>query len=103
MIVARLDGDAHLARDAVEAVDGVQHVEVRGDEMFVTATDASATIGGVAVALNTVAPVRQLTMRTTTLDDVFLELTGNHIESDERPARDRPRPESTREMVEVTR
>jgi len=39
--------------------------------------------------LSRVAPVRNLTLRTTTLDDVFLELTGNHIraadpESDQR-------------------
>ena len=29
--------------------------------------------------MSRVAPVRNLTLRTTTLDDVFLELTGNHI------------------------
>ncbi|HWW54734.1 MAG TPA: DUF4162 domain-containing protein, partial [Acidimicrobiales bacterium] len=66
-----------------EALAGVQSVEARGDEMIVTAADGAATIGAVAVALNTVAPVRHLTLRTPTLDDVFLELTGNHIQSDE--------------------
>jgi hypothetical protein len=33
------------------------------------------------VALSTIAPVRHLTLRTPTLDDVYLELTGNHIRS----------------------
>jgi ABC-2 type transport system ATP-binding protein len=83
VIVARLDGSAWTAREAVEVLAGVRSVEARGDEMIVTATDGAATIGAVAVALNTVAPVRHLMLRTPTLDDVFLELTGNHIQTDE--------------------
>ena len=54
-------------------------VEVRGAELWVITADGAAVIGPVAVALGRVAPVRNLTLRTTTLDDVFLELTGNHI------------------------
>jgi ABC-2 type transport system ATP-binding protein len=82
VIVVRLDGPASAARAAVEALAGVRGVETKGNEMIVTAIDGAATIGAVAVAVNTVAPVRHLTMRTPTLDDVFLELTGNHIQSD---------------------
>jgi ABC-2 type transport system ATP-binding protein len=38
----------------------------------------------VAVALSACeVPVRDLTLRTPTLDDVFLELTGSHIQPDE--------------------
>ena len=84
VIVARLDGWAEPARAAVERVGGVHGVDARGDEMVITATDGAATIGAVAVALNGVAPVRHLTLRTPTLDDVFLELTGNHIQTDNR-------------------
>jgi ABC-2 type transport system ATP-binding protein len=84
LIVARLDGSAEAARGAVENLAGVRSVEARGDEMTVSAEDGAAMIGAVAVALNTVAPVRHLTLRTPTLDDVFLELTGNHIRSDDR-------------------
>ena len=80
VIVARIDGSASAAGGAVEALPGVQSVEARGDTMVVTATDGAATIGAVVVALNTVAPVRHLTLRVPTLDDVFLELTGNHIQ-----------------------
>jgi ABC-2 type transport system ATP-binding protein len=83
VIVARLAGPAEPARAVVEAIAGVHDVEAKGDEMVITATDGAATIGAVAVALATVAPVRHLTLRTPTLDDVFLELTGNHIESDD--------------------
>jgi ABC-2 type transport system ATP-binding protein len=83
VIVARLDGPAEAATALVAQVAGVCSVEARGDELTVTATDGAATIGAVAVALNRVAPVRHLTLRTPTLDDVFLELTGNRIETDE--------------------
>jgi ABC-2 type transport system ATP-binding protein len=84
VITARLDGSAQASRGAVERLPGVRSVEARGDLMIITAIDGAATIGAVAVALNTVAPVRHLSLRTPTLDDVFLELTGNHIESDDR-------------------
>ena len=84
VIVARLDGWAEAARAAVERLAGIHSVDTRGDEIVVTATDGAATIGAVAVALNGVAPVRHLTLRTPTLDDVFLELTGNHIQTDNR-------------------
>ncbi|MEY2474915.1 MAG: type transport system ATP-binding protein [Actinomycetota bacterium] len=80
VIIARLDGDAASAVEAVQQVDGVQDVDGRGTELFVTATDGAATIGPVAVALNSSGvAVRDLTLRTPTLDDVFLELTGSHI------------------------
>jgi ABC-2 type transport system ATP-binding protein len=80
VIVADVDGRGEASRRAVETLPGVTRVEVRGEELIVTATDGAATIGAVAIALNGVAPVRQLTLRTPTLDDVFLELTGNRIE-----------------------
>ena len=80
VIVARVDGPSGAARDAVAELGGVRSVEVRGDELIVTTVDGPATLGAIAVALNGVAPVRNLTLRRPTLDDVFLELTGNHIE-----------------------
>lgn len=79
VIVARVDGHAAGCQAAVRAVPGVRGVEVHGGELWVTTADGAATIGPVAAALSAVAPVRHLTLRTTTLDDVFLELTGNHI------------------------
>jgi ABC-2 type transport system ATP-binding protein len=104
VIVARLDGSAWAARGAVEVLAGVLSVEARGDEMIVTTADGAATIGAVAVALNTVAPVRHLTLRTPTLDDVFLELTGNHIQSDEGVAgRSNPGEQARHEVAEVGR
>jgi ABC-2 type transport system ATP-binding protein len=84
VIVAQVDGRVVESRRAVENLAGVRSVDVRGDELMVTADDGAATIGSVAVALNAVSPVRHLTLRTPTLDDVFLELTGNRIEREQR-------------------
>ncbi len=97
VIVARLNGSTVSARERVERVPGVQGAEERGDELVITAEDGAATIGAVAVALNTVATVRHLTLRTPTLDDVFLELTGNRIESVEGD----PSESDRNELVEV--
>jgi ABC-2 type transport system ATP-binding protein len=82
VIIARLEGPAHLARSAVESLPGVYGTEAHGDELVITSGDGAATIGTVAVALATVTHVKNLTLRTPTLDDVFLEMTGNRIESD---------------------
>jgi ABC-2 type transport system ATP-binding protein len=84
MIIARFDGDPVAAEAAVAHVDGVQAVDGRGNELVVTTANGAATIGPVAVALdNGGVSVRDLTLRTPTLDDVFLELTGSHIRPDE--------------------
>jgi len=90
VIVAHVDGSAEASRIAVEPLAGVRSAEARGEELIVTATDGAATIGPVAVALSSVAPVRHLTLRTPTLDDVFLEVTGNHIRSGE-PSENEPK------------
>jgi ABC-2 type transport system ATP-binding protein len=84
VIFARLDGDAAAVSSVVAAVPGVQGVEARGNELVVTTADGAATVSPVAVALSACeVPVRDLTLRTPTLDDVFLELTGSHIQPDE--------------------
>jgi len=89
VIVAQVDGHTQAGQAAVRTVPGVRGVEVHGSELWVTTGDGAAAVGPVAAALSRVAPVCNLTLRTTTLDDVFLELTGNHIraadpESDQR-------------------
>jgi ABC-2 type transport system ATP-binding protein len=82
MIVARVEGDARAACAAVEHVHGVIGVEAHGNEIMVSTGDGPATISGVAVALSQCgAPIRDLTLRTPTLDDVFLEFTGTRIEN----------------------
>jgi ABC-2 type transport system ATP-binding protein len=84
LIVARVEGDAGAAARAVECLSGVHHVHVEEDKVSVRSRDGSETISRVAVALNKGGfRVRSLTLRTPTLDDVFLELTGAHIERPE--------------------
>ena len=80
VIVARVDGDASAVRSAIESVPGVLGVETHGNELIVSTENGSATISPVAVALATCeVAVRDLTLRTPTLDDVFLDLTGARI------------------------
>lgn len=84
LIVVRVDGDPAAACSALAAVPGVDAVEVHGTEVMVSTASGSATISPVAVALAaTDVVVLALTLRTPTLDDVFLDLTGSHIESNE--------------------
>jgi ABC-2 type transport system ATP-binding protein len=86
VIVARLDRDAASSCAVVQALPGVQSVEAHGNELVIATDNGSATISPVAVALAASdAAVRDLTLRTPTLDDVFLELTGSHIEDEEIP------------------
>jgi ABC-2 type transport system ATP-binding protein len=80
VIVARIEGSPEAARGAVADLDGVTSVELHGDELTVASADGSALISPVAVALNKASvKVKELTLRTPTLDDVFLELTGNRM------------------------
>jgi ABC-2 type transport system ATP-binding protein len=83
VIVARLDGNAGRAARSVHDIPGVRSVEAHGSELVIATDNGPAAISPVAVALAaSEAPVRDLTLRTPTLDDVFLELTGTRIEDD---------------------
>jgi len=85
VIVARVDGDAAAVAPSLRGIHGVRDVEVHGNELVVATDDGPSTISPVAVALSTRhVAVRDLTLRTPTLDDVFLDLTGNRIEPGER-------------------
>ena len=80
VIIARVEGDAEAALRAVKDLPGVTSAELHGEELTVAAPDGAAIVSPVAVALSGGGvKVKDLTLRTTTLDDVFLELTGNRI------------------------
>ena len=84
VIIARVDGEASSMRHLVDRVPGILGVEAHGAELVIATENGSAAISPVAVALaGGAVQVRDLTLRTPTLDDVFLELTGTHIERDE--------------------
>jgi hypothetical protein len=83
VVIARIDGDVDSARRSVGGASGVTAVDVHGDELTISVDDGATAVSPVAVALNSSGVrVRELTLRTPTLDDVFLELTGNRIQAD---------------------
>lgn len=81
VIVARVAGIDENTVRGISVIDGVTHVESQGDELIVSAENGAAAISPVAVALSA-AGVRvvDLTLRTPSLDDVFLHATGNRME-----------------------
>jgi ABC-2 type transport system ATP-binding protein len=84
VIVATVGEMPPSALDAVRAVTGVEEVVCRGDELMVHAGDGAGAMSPVALALHdSGTTVKSLTLRTPTLDDVFLQLTGAHLEADE--------------------
>ena len=82
--MATVDGDASTVEPALRAVEGVDDIEIHGNELSIATLRGSKVIAGVAVALDGCGvPVQSLTLRTPTLDDVFLHVTGSHLEPDQ--------------------
>jgi ABC-2 type transport system ATP-binding protein len=85
LIVVRFQGDAHAAVESLSGVPGVDVVEAHDHELVISSEHGSAAVGPVAVALDAASvAVRDLTLRTPTLDDVFLEMTGNRLRDADR-------------------
>jgi ABC-2 type transport system ATP-binding protein len=83
LIVAEVDGAVDLAADALRSIDGIEDIQVHGSELAVATPNGSRHIAQVAVALDGCGvTVRSLTLRTPTLDDVFLHVTGTHLAGD---------------------
>ena len=81
VIQVRLDSDDGPAVAALEALGEVDKVEQGPKSLLVSVSNGAAAVSPVAVALDGIgAEVSELTLRTPTLDDVFLELTGARIE-----------------------
>jgi ABC-2 type transport system ATP-binding protein len=76
-------GDAERITKALEAVHGLGAVESAGDEVVISVTNGAKAISPVAVALSEAGiAVEALTLRTPTLDDVFLHVTGERMGDD---------------------
>ena len=81
LIVVRLGGDADTAMAALECVSGVAGIEAHGQELTVSVANGAALISAVALALDQRGvEVQELTLRTPTLDDVFLQVTGGRLQ-----------------------
>ena len=82
LIVAVVDGDAEVARRVLAPLAAVERVDLNGAEVTIAVSDGPAAISPVAVALSEAGEglrVRELSLRTPTLDDVFLSVTGARI------------------------
>ena len=84
LVVASTRGEANGAVQKLRALEAVERVDVRGEELTIATPDGPRVVGKVAVVLEeSGVPVERLTLRTPTLDDVFLEVTGNRLGTDE--------------------
>lgn len=84
LIVARLDGEVDVALAALNGLESVAHVEAHGQELTISVANGAALISTVALALNERGiAVQELTLRTPTLDDVFLQVTGGRLRGGE--------------------
>ena len=81
VIIARVDGQAELAREALSGLDALDAVDVTGGEVIIQVSNGAAAISRVALALNYVGvEVSEITLRTPTLDDVFLSVAGERMD-----------------------
>ena len=91
LIIAKVDGDVDAAVDALKSTGRVNSVEVHGNELTVSVGNGAALISAVALALDhRGVAIQELTLRTPTLDDVFLHVTGGRLQDD---TGDRQQPE----------
>ena len=86
IIVATIEGDSQAAAQALSPVEQVEQVEIYENALTIGVTNGVAAMGDVALALSqSGARIKELTLRTPTLDDVFLQATGARLD-DESPS-----------------
>ncbi len=84
VIVADVEGNRGSALEALGSIDGLDAISTTNGSITVNAHDGPAALGAVAMVLGrTGLQIKSLTMRTPSLDDVFMEMTGSRIESSE--------------------
>lgn len=84
VIVARVEGDVEAARRVVARIEAIEAVEVYDEEISIRVANGAGFISNVALALSASdVKVRELTLRTPTLDDVFLHITGGRLAQEE--------------------
>ena len=85
VIIAKVAvADSSRAAEALHRVPGLDHIEAKGESIVIGVTNGGSALSPVAVALSEAGiTVSELTMRTPTLDDVFLETTGTRMQEEE--------------------
>ena len=81
VVTAVVEGDPATAEAALSGVGGLGEIDIFGDELRVATDNGAQSISPVALALAQAGvTVKELSLRTPTLDDVFLSVTGTHLE-----------------------
>jgi ABC-2 type transport system ATP-binding protein len=84
VIVAEVEGVGGRALDSLRCIEGLDPAWSADGTITVNTSDGAAALGTVAVALGrTGLHIKSLTMRTPTLDDVFMAMTGSRIDREE--------------------
>ncbi|HXQ60185.1 MAG TPA: ATP-binding cassette domain-containing protein [Acidimicrobiales bacterium] len=81
MIIVETEGTDTTALDTLRHMDVVDGASVKDETITIRTSDSSVALNSVVIALSrTGLKVKSLALRTPTLDDVFAELTGSHID-----------------------
>lgn len=84
VIVTQIEGDIGAALEATRRIEKVEQVEAHSSELTISVSNGAELISSVALALNqSGVTVREITLRTPTLDDVFLQVTGGRMQDKE--------------------
>jgi ABC-2 type transport system ATP-binding protein len=79
--VVEVDGADDAAIDRLLDLEMVDAVWMEDRRVIVSTPDSTSALSSVAIELGrSKLGVRSLTLRTPTLDDVYRQLTGSHIE-----------------------
>ena len=82
LIVVSVENINTESLEKLKQIPTVTKVYFKDQELIIATKSGSTTIGKVAVELNNLGvEIKELTLRTTTLDDVFLEVTGNRLKA----------------------
>ena len=83
VIVAKVEGDTEVAIETLKNIRGVDQVDAYEAELTISVPNGASLISAIALALNeSDITVNELTLRTPTLDDVFLQVTGTRLQED---------------------
>ncbi len=82
VVVIRTDGHHDVVAEVLGRLPGVDRVETFDNEVRAVTKHGGQELSPIAVALDRAGiRVDELALRTPTLDDVFLDVTGSHLES----------------------
>lgn len=82
--VAQQDGVAERAAQTVRAIPCVAEVRVVDDAVVAYVPDGKAAVAPIVLALDESSiPVAEITLARPTLDDVFLQKTGHHMDAEQ--------------------